>query len=68
LKIKYISFCSYAVLHLLAKEGKAEILRNLLDDSRVEDRLVGAVLAQDKLGWNAIMAATKSGLRDGGNR
>ena len=48
------------ILHLLAKEGKVEILRNLLDDTRVEQDLVRAILNQDKLGWNPIMAGTKA--------
>ena len=54
------------ILHLLAKEGKVEILENLLEDSRVENELVKAVLQQDKLGWSPIMAATKadSGVED----
>lgn len=34
------------ILHLLAKEGKMEILQNLLDDSRVEKDLVRALLKQ----------------------
>ncbi len=38
------------ILHLLAKEGKVEILHNLLEDSRVEKDLVIALLKQDKLG------------------
>ena len=38
------------ILHLLAKEGKIEILENLLDDARVEAELVKALLKQDKLG------------------
>jgi hypothetical protein len=48
------------ILHLLAKEGKVEILGNLLDDARVEKELVTALLQQDKLGWNPIMAGTKA--------
>ena len=34
------------ILHLLAKEGKMEILHNLLEDSRVEKDLVRALLKQ----------------------
>jgi hypothetical protein len=34
------------ILHLLAKEGKMEILHNLLEDSRVEKDLVRALLQQ----------------------
>ncbi len=34
------------ILHLLAKEGKVEILQNLLDDHRVEKELVAALLQQ----------------------
>ena len=34
------------ILHLLAKEGKMEILQNLLEDSRVERDLVRALLKQ----------------------
>lgn len=37
-----------------------EILRNLLEDSRVEDQLTRAILKQDRLGWNPIMASTKA--------
>ena len=37
------------VLHLLAKEGKVDILRNLLEDPRVEDQITKAILKQDKL-------------------
>lgn len=48
------------ILHLLAKEGKVEIVQNLLEDTRVEKELVEALLKQDKLGWNPIMAATKA--------
>ena len=48
------------ILHLLAKEGKTEILRNLLDDPRVEKDLVKSLLKQDKLGWNPIMTAIKA--------
>ena len=48
------------ILHLLAKEGKAEILGNLLDDPRMEKELVKSLLKQDKLGWNPIMAAVKA--------
>lgn len=48
------------ILHLLAKEGKLEILENLLDDTRVECELVKALLQQDKLGWNPIMTASKA--------
>ena len=36
------------ILHLLAKEGKMEILHNLLEDSRVEKDLVRALLQQVK--------------------
>ena len=35
------------ILHLLAKEGKMEILQNLLEDSRVERDLVRALLKQE---------------------
>ncbi len=31
------------ILHLLAKEGKVEILQNLLDDNRVEKELTGEI-------------------------
>ncbi len=37
------------ILHLLAKEGKIEILRNLLQDKRVEEKLANVILKQDKL-------------------
>lgn len=54
------------IVHLLAKEGKVEILQSLLDDPRMERDLVAALLQQDKLGWNPIMTATKadSGVED----
>ena len=48
------------IVHLLAKEGKVEILQNLLDDPRMERDLVAALLQQDKLGWNPIMTSTKA--------
>ncbi|TRY73782.1 hypothetical protein TCAL_16897 [Tigriopus californicus] len=48
------------ILHLLAKEGKLEIIQNLLVDTRVESQLVRALLLPDKLGWNPIMASTKA--------
>ena len=48
------------ILHLLAKEGKVEILQSLVEDARVEKELVPALLKQDKLGWNPIMASTKA--------
>ena len=34
------------IVHLLAKEGKVEILQNLLDDPRMERDLVAALLQQ----------------------
>jgi hypothetical protein len=39
------------ILHLLAKEGKMEILHNLLEDARVEKDLVRALLQQVLAGW-----------------
>jgi hypothetical protein len=48
------------ILHLLAKEGKTEILQNLIQDTRVENELIEALLKQDRLGWSPVMAAIKA--------
>ena len=50
----------------LSPSVKMDILRNLLEDPRVEDdRMTGAVLRQDKLGWNPIMTSMKADCRAG---
>jgi hypothetical protein len=54
------------ILHLLAKEGKVEILESLLHDGRMERDVVRGLLFQDRLKWTPVMAATKadSGAKD----
>ena len=47
-------------LHILAKEGKVEIIESLLNDVRMEDYMVSGLLKQDKLGWTPLMSATKA--------
>jgi len=47
-------------LHILSKEGKVEIIETLLNDERMEDHMVSALLVQDKLGWTPFMSATKA--------
>lgn len=48
------------ILHLLAKEGKVEILESLLHDGRLEGDIVRGLLFQDRLKWTPVMAATKA--------
>ncbi len=54
------------ILHLLAKEGKVEILEGLLHDDRMASDVVNGLLCPDKLKWTPVMAATKadSGAKD----
>lgn len=54
------------ILHLLAKEGKVEILEKLIEDQRMEKDMVKGLLFQDKLKWTPVMSATKadSGSKD----
>ena len=47
-------------LHLLAREGKVEILESLLKDTRIEEDLVRGLLFPDKLNWHPVMSATKA--------
>ena len=48
------------ILHKLAVEGKAKVIKFLLEKEEMKDLIVGNLLMQDNLGYNPLMSATKS--------
>ena len=51
---------SETILHELAVEGKAKVIKFLLEKDEMKDLIVGNLLMQDNLGYNALMSATKA--------
>ena len=51
---------SETILHELAVEGKAKVIKFLLEKDEMKDLIVGNLLLQDNLGYTPLMSATKA--------
>ena len=51
---------SETILHELAVESKAKVIKFLLEKDEMKNLIVGNLLMQDNLGYNPLMSATKS--------
>ena len=51
---------SETILHELAVESKAKVIKFLLEKDEMKNLIVGNLLMQDNLGYNPLMSATKA--------